>query len=1032
MAQQQQPPSQALDDLIMGTNSSSIVSKRSVERLYHSKEPQFFRYFVANNKFQRRSPLINRGYWLRLRAIDRLVGRFLSRPSSKPKVVVNLGCGSDALPWQCHARYPSACNGALFVDIDYPQLMLKKRHVVLQTPQLEALTRNGLCIDFTPLVLLKSQLYCQLGCDLRQLHHLDQSLASVLPSPDCEILFVAEVSLTYMDTLSANALLKWASCVCSDVEFCLLEQILPQGPNHAFAKTMLAHFDKLKTPPKSVHRYQTLDCQRARFQSHGWRAAQSWDLWDLWSSNDFVSPTERIALDMVEPFDEWEEFMLFARHYCLIHASMPTSASCPRPADTTEKPTCNQDDFQVRRLLDNAPKRRFGDCLMAPNTLGAQYLIHMMGTGTSGRCDSYHIYSLNADLHMDPPKLPLSGPTPRVAFSMTTLGDFGVLLVGGRSSPSSPLSDCWIFLKESQCRWQATWKLPIPLFRHSAVRLARSSLVLVMGGKTGPSSISDASFVFDPQRGWLKCRLEGSAPRPTFGALAMCMPCLSSKIPGLFQGLYAGGIGQDGRVATEKYAWRLHFMAKSEPTIQFELLNASFGANTSSDCLELFGAKCVDLGSQVMICGGMGQNASFQGYDLIQVTTTEDESYSIQKLGRKDASSMPFIIGSSLIASDRGFLIIGGGATCFSMGTFWESGFYHVELHQPSNCWRDVSSATSSRLISEVELVETRKVVVSNSSIGQDVLSTKATMAPIPRIQLGPDKTFDQVASEGKPVVIQGLDIGSCLDKWTSSYMVERVGKATEVVVHWCQKDDEKMDFNSKNFDYISDSFENVMAKMEAGARMYLRCLSRDKPTEQPADLEKDFPQLSPDLCLPPELSMVKDRLFSSILRVSGRVTMWLHYDVMANVYMQIRGERRMMLFPPSDVRHLSLAPGASSSSVNVFDHVETLGLAATHPHHALLKPGDVLFLPSLWLHSGQAVSDMSVAVNVFFKHLDGDCYAAGRDVYGNKDLAAYERGRLDVARIAKAFRHLPLETRDFYMSRLAQELEQAAQDGLA
>ncbi|PHH83163.1 hypothetical protein CDD82_3328 [Ophiocordyceps australis] len=988
MAQQQQPPSQALDDLIMGTNSSSIVSKRSVERLYHSKEPQFFRYFVANNKFQRRSPLINRGYWLRLRAIDRLVGRFLSRPSPKPKVVVNLGCGSDALPWQCHARYPSACNGALFIDIDYPQLMLKKRHIVLQTPQLQALTRDGLCIDFTPMVLLKSQSYCQLGCDLRQLHHLDQSLSSVLPSPDCEILFVAEVSLTYMDTLSANALLKWASQVCSDVEFCILEQILPQGPDHAFAKTMLAHFDKLKTPPKSVHRYPTLDSQRARFQSHGWRAVDTWDLWEMWSSNDFVSPAERAALDAVEPFDEWEEFILFSRHYCLVHASMLASTSCPRPANTTEKPTSSYNDFQIRCLLNNAPNRRFGDCLMTPNTLGTQYLVHMMGTGTSGRCDSYHVYSLNADRHMGPPKLPLSGPTPRVAFSMTSLGDFGVLLVGGRSSPSNPLSDCWIFHKETQCRWELTWKLPIPLFRHSAVRLAHSSLILVIGGKTGPSSISDASFVFDPQRGWSKCRLAGSAPRPTFGALAICMPCLSSENPGIFRGLYTGGIGQDGRVATEKYAWYLDFMAKSESTIRFEpLADVSFGASTSSDCLSLFGAKCVDLGSQVIVCGGMGQNALFQGYDLIQVATTENGSYSVQTLQPNDVSSMPFMIGSSIITSGTGLLIIGGGATCFSMGTFWESGVYHIELHQR----RDVSSATGSRLISEVELIETRKVVNQSPEFNSD------------RTEL-----------------------------LIKSYMVERVGKATEVVVHWCQKDDDKMDFNSKNFDYVSDSFENVMTRMKAGARMYLRCLSRDKPTEQPANLEKDFPKLSSDICLPPELSMVKDRLFSSILRVSGRVTMWLHYDVMANVYMQIRGEKRMMLFPPSDVRYLSLAPGASSSSVNVFEDIETQSLAPTHPHQALLKPGDVLFLPSLWLHSGQAMSNMSVAVNIFFKHLDNDCYSAGRDVYGNRDLVAYDKGRLDVARIAKAFRHLPLETRGFYISRLAQELEQAAEDGLA
>jgi Leucine carboxyl methyltransferase len=76
--------------LIMGTNNSSIVSKRSVERLYYPK-PHFFQHFVR--KPQRRSPTINRGYWLRMQAVDTVVKEFLQRPSTKQKVVLNLGCG---------------------------------------------------------------------------------------------------------------------------------------------------------------------------------------------------------------------------------------------------------------------------------------------------------------------------------------------------------------------------------------------------------------------------------------------------------------------------------------------------------------------------------------------------------------------------------------------------------------------------------------------------------------------------------------------------------------------------------------------------------------------------------------------------------------------------------------------------------------------------------------------------------------------------------------------------------------------------
>lgn len=85
------PQKQQRDELIMDTNKSSIVSKRSVEKLYFEGEPEYFRYFVS--KFKRRSPLINRGYWLRMKAIEHGVSRFLAERTAKKKVVVNLGCG---------------------------------------------------------------------------------------------------------------------------------------------------------------------------------------------------------------------------------------------------------------------------------------------------------------------------------------------------------------------------------------------------------------------------------------------------------------------------------------------------------------------------------------------------------------------------------------------------------------------------------------------------------------------------------------------------------------------------------------------------------------------------------------------------------------------------------------------------------------------------------------------------------------------------------------------------------------------------
>jgi tRNA wybutosine-synthesizing protein 4 len=95
----------------------------------------------------------------------------------------------------------------------------------------------------------------------------------------------------------------------------------------------------------------------------------------------------------------------------------------------------------------------------------------------------------------------------------------------------------------------------------------------------------------------------------------------------------------------------------------------------------------------------------------------------------------------------------------------------------------------------------------------------------------------------------------------------------------------------------------------------------------------------------------------------------------------------------------------------------------------ASLQPGDVLFIPPMWSHTATPEQGYSVAVNVFWRNL-GKGYAAGKDVYGNRDLQAYENGRRDVEKIVRAFRDVPDELRRFYLMRLGMEVLEKAGSG--
>jgi tRNA wybutosine-synthesizing protein 4 len=99
-----------------------------------------------------------------------------------------------------------------------------------------------------------------------------------------------------------------------------------------------------------------------------------------------------------------------------------------------------------------------------------------------------------------------------------------------------------------------------------------------------------------------------------------------------------------------------------------------------------------------------------------------------------------------------------------------------------------------------------------------------------------------------------------------------------QVVIH--EAASQAMDFTAKNFRYVTTGFDDFARRVEQGDKLYLRALSEDKPSEKPAVLAEDFPALAPDFVLPAQLALVSENLFSSVLRMSGPVNMWLHYDV--------------------------------------------------------------------------------------------------------------------------------------------------------
>jgi tRNA wybutosine-synthesizing protein 4 len=445
-----------------------------------------------------------------------------------------------------------------------------------------------------------------------------------------------------------------------------------------------------------------------------------------------------------------------------------------------------------------------------------------------------------------------------------------------------------------------------------------------------------------------------------------------------------------------------------------------------------FGAQMVAFEGEMLLMGGVAPGRVPEDKDEILVITPAGQ---VQRLHVEASSgSRPLLIGFGAAATASGdIFIVGGGSTCSSMGTCWntdaflltrgsagKTGNWHLSTHRVEEA--------------EQEQVPTRsKHVNGNIPTGQTNGSISATTKPptvkqIPRLRITAEKEFTEIISRGEPVVLEGMDLGPCTHQWTPAYLEQKIGADRTVIIHSCSTD--RMTFQTKNFSYLKSPFGEFINSVSHGAQSYLRSVSTIQPGKHPTLLSRDFPTISPDFHLPPIFHSINETIHSSPLRISGPLTLWLHYDVLANILCQIRGTKTLRLYPPADAPHLSFPPGGSSSNIDVFGAIAANpALAHTHPQEARMGPGDVLFIPPMWAHAARPTGGMSVAVNVFWRNLERGVYAVGRDVYGNRDLAAYESGRKEVERVVKGFEGVPVEVARFYLGRLVEELKGKVQE---
>ncbi|KAJ5098426.1 leucine carboxyl methyltransferase [Penicillium argentinense] len=637
------------------TNNSSIASKRSVEMIYHQK-PHFFQHFVP--KTPRRSPIINRGYWLRMYAMAETVRQFMEKePIDKPKYVLNLGCGYDPLPFMLLSdEKKSGRRGqTVFVDIDYEKLMVRKKNAIRAAKEISAVLEEVQFGEDQDPIQIRSPRYIAVGCDLKNLKKLDDVLHStILPSTDCSVLFLAEVSLTYMDVESANDVVTWASKLTNDAQFCILEQFFPDGPGHPFAKTMMSHFNKWRAPLFSIHKFPSLAEQEQRFRNAGWPQARARCLWDLWSDDEFLPASIRTGLDSFEAFDEWEEFALFASHYFVLVASNTPPTPEAHITTGTDKHTSGDISSQFV-VTPNCPlakhgRRRYG--ALVPDSSCNHLVGYHGGQGEQSRLSSSDLYT-NTEAAAEPDSTPLSNNIPA----------------------RHPLPN------------------PSPTVGATDVRCEdESSSILVYGGKTQDNKILDSWLVwsYKEEAGWQPVKTIGSSPEARFGASIARIADTS--------GILFGGIGANGTILEDIWAWDL--TRCDDGFLQIELIDVTRCIHNATPQLfpfmNRFGATVNATSYGLVLAGGIiprqivpvdKEILLLDPRQLLKASAEKQCDPSVVSaigLGQSFNGPRPLLTGhvACTIGTDQ-VLLLGGGAVCYAFGNFWTEGTWLLQP-QPS------------------------------------------------------------------------------------------------------------------------------------------------------------------------------------------------------------------------------------------------------------------------------------------------------------------------------------------------------------
>jgi len=224
-----------------------------------------------------------------------------------------------------------------------------------------------------------------------------------------------------------------------------------------------------------------------------------------------------------------------------------------------------------------------------------------------------------------------------------------------------------------------------------------------------------------------------------------------------------------------------------------------------------------------------------------------------------------------------------------------------------------------------------------------------------------------------KPFVLRGgAKQVPAFEKWSLEYLEGQIGGVT--IQPLIYGDDSKRDYSKAQF--VEMSFAEFCTELKSGNSRTLYWFEGPVSAnfwggkDKQARVNQDLNMLASDFGIPDFLKLA-EIIYAQIVLGSGKNGTVLHHDYggEAKCLMQLIGEKHVLLVPPQYGKYLALHSLTSQKNFTI-SALELRGrdfesICKQVPvYETTIRPGDVLYWPSFWLHDIANAGAVNLAIN--------------------------------------------------------------------